>query len=249
MLRSSAFRAGVRRAAPIVPGVVPFGLVVGVAAVEAGLSPIQAVGMSVVVFAGASQLAALDLLGRDAAPLVVVLTAGVINLRLVMYSASIAPHFRRFGDRFRVLCSYLLTDQAYAISLDEYRRGDHDPLRFFLGVAATIWTTWQLSTVGGVVLGRGLPPSWGLSFTVPLIFLALLVPAVDDRPKLAAALAGGTGAVLGTRLPFNLGLVGGALVGIAAGLLAERTFEPRGAPDGRDDDRTDASDRDGGGSS
>lgn len=222
MLRSSALRAGVRRVAPVVPGIVPFGLVVGVAAVEAGLSPLQAVGMSVAVFAGASQLAAIDLIGRDAAPLVVVLTAAVINLRLVMYSASIAPHFRAFGARFRVLCSYLLTDQAYALALDEYGRGDHDPLAFFLGVAGTIWVTWQLSTVGGVLLGRGLPPSWGVSFTVPLIFLALLVPAVDDRPKLVAATVAGVGAVVGTRLPFNLGLVGGALVGVAAGLLAER---------------------------
>jgi predicted branched-subunit amino acid permease len=148
----------------------------------------------------------------------------VINLRLVMYSASIAPHFRPFGARFRALCSYLLTDQAYAIALDEYGRGDHDPLPFFLGVSGTIWTTWQSSTAAGVILGRGIPPSWGLSFTVPLIFLALLVPAVDDRPKFAAAGVAATGALVGTRLPFNLGLVGGALAGIAAGLLVEQVL-------------------------
>jgi predicted branched-subunit amino acid permease len=239
MYRSTDFLAGVRRVAPIVPGLVPFGLVVGVAAAEARLTPLQAVGMSVVVFAGAAQLAAIDLLGRGAGPLVVVLTAGVINLRLVMYSASIAPHFRQFESRFRALCSYLLTDQAYALALDEYRRGDHDPLRFFLGVAATIWVTWQLSTVAGAVLGRGLPPAWGLSFTVPLVFLALLVPAVDDRPKLAAALVAGVGAVLGTRLPFNLGLVGGALVGVAAGILVERALGSDGSRE------TDAAGRDG----
>jgi predicted branched-subunit amino acid permease len=200
----------------------PFGLVVGVGAVETGLSPVQAVGMSVIIFAGAAQIAAVDLLGRGASPLVAVLTAGVINLRMVMYSASIAPHFRPFGARFRALCSYLLTDQGYPLALDEYRHGDHDPLRFYLGVSGTIWLAWQVSTVGGVVLGRGLPPAWGLSFAIPLVFLALLVPAVDDRPKLAAALAGGVGAVLGARLPFNLGLVGGALVGVAGGLLVER---------------------------
>lgn len=213
-----------RRAAPLVPGIVPFGLVAGVAAVEAGLSPLQAVGMSLVVFAGAAQLAMIDLLGSDAPLVIVVATAAVINLRMLMYSASIAPHLRGFRERARPLCSYLLTDQAYAISLVAFEDEDVDRLPFYLGLALTIWVVWQASTVAGVVLGRGLPPSLGFTFAVPLVFLALLVPAADDRPKALAAVAAGTVAVLGRDLPLNLGLLVGAVAGVAAGMaVAART--------------------------
>jgi predicted branched-subunit amino acid permease len=211
-------RRGVRAALPLLLGVVPFGLVFGVAAVEAGLTPAQTVGASVVVFAGAAQLAAVDLIGRGAPAWVVVLTAAVINVRMVMYSASLAPRLREFPARLRPLCSYLLTDQAYALTV----AADDPSVYTYLGVGGSIWLSWQAATVAGVGLGRGVPPAWGLTFAVPLVFLALLVPAVSDRPRLAAALVGGGVAVLAGGLPLNLGLVAGALAGVAAGVAAER---------------------------
>lgn len=216
-LSGPSLRAGVRRSAPLVPGLVPFGLVAGVAAVEAGLDPLQAVGLSVVVFAGAAQLAMIDLLSENAPLAVVVATGAVINLRMVMYSASIAPHFRDFRERVRPLCSYLLTDPAYALSLVAFEEEDVDRLPFYLGLGLSVWTVWQVSTVAGVLLGRGLPPSWGFSFAVPLVFLSLLLPAADDRPKALAAVAAGAVAVLGRDLPLNLGLPAGVLVGVVVG--------------------------------
>ena len=215
-------RRGAVRSVPILLGIAPFGLVVGVAAVEAGLSPIQTVATSVVIFAGASQLAAIDLFGRDAAPAVVVLTAAVINVRMVMYSASIAPRFRAYPRHLRPLCSYLLTDQAYALTVAP---DEHPSVYHYLGIAGSLWAVWQVATVAGIAVGRGIPPSWGLTFAVPLVFLALLVPAVTDRPRLVAALVGGTVAVLGGGLPFNLGLVTGALAGVGAGLAVERALD------------------------
>ncbi len=220
------FRTGVRDALPILAGFVPFSLVAGVAAVNAGLSPTQAVGLSVFVFAGASQLATIDLLGRDAPLSVVVFTAVVINLRMMMYSASIAPYFRTLRTRWKALLAYFLTDHAYALSLSEYvHDGSTDRRWYYLGTAVSAWVVWQAGTVTGAVLGASVPESWGLSFAVPLVFLALLVPTLTDRAAVAAAATGGAVAVAATGLPFDLGLLTGALVGVLVGRVAEAAFD------------------------
>jgi 4-azaleucine resistance transporter AzlC len=214
--------AGVRDVSPLLLGIVPFGLVAGIAAVNAGLGLAEAVGMSVIVFAGASQLAAIELIGSNAPLAVVVGTAVVINVRMVMYSASIAPHFADYGRRLRAGLAYVLTDQAYALSVAEFERNpERSRWRYYLGAAATLWVVWQIATVVGVVVGASVPDAWGLTFAVPLVFLALLVPAMKDRPTTAAAVAGGTIAVVAAGLPLNLGLLTGAVSGILVGLLTE----------------------------
>ncbi|WP_224333925.1 AzlC family ABC transporter permease [Haloprofundus halobius] len=256
-------RAGIRDVLPLFLGIVPFAVVFGVAAVDAGLTAVQAVGLSVFVFAGAAQLATLELLAANAAVPVVVLTAVVINLRMLMYSASIAPYFRSLAGRSKAVMAYFLTDQAYALSVahygplgevttgapgsDDASDGGHaddadddagdaddhpdsgpttsslaDRRWYYLGVAVSLWVVWQLGTVAGLVLGTGVPESWGLDFTVPLVFLALLVPAMKDVPTTTAGVVGGVVAVAAAGLPLNLGLLVGATVGILAGLLAER---------------------------
>jgi 4-azaleucine resistance transporter AzlC len=214
--------AGVRDVSPLMLGIVPFALVAGIAAVDAGLTLAEAVGMSVIVFAGASQLAALDLLGANAPLAVVIGTAAVINLRMVMYSASIAPHFSRYARETRAALAYFLTDQAYALSVAEFARNEgRTRWRYYLGAAASLWVVWQIGTVVGVVVGAGVPDAWGLTFAVPLVFLALLVPAMKDRPTTVAGVAGGAIAVVAAGLPLNLGLLAGAIVGILTGLIAE----------------------------
>jgi len=219
------FRAGVRAALPSLLGLIPFGLVAGIAAVNAGLSPLQAVGLSAVVFAGASQLAAIDLLASDASLAVVGLTAVVINLRMAMYSASIAPYFQSLCRRWTVACSYLLTDVSYALSITEFSEPDADAAtsrrRYYLGVAVAIWVVWQATTVAGVLLGAGIPDGWNVGFAVPLVFLTLLVSDVSDRPRLVAAIVGGGVAVVGSGWPLNLGLLGGGLAGVVAGVVAD----------------------------
>ncbi len=214
--------AGVRDVSPLLLGIVPFGLVAGIAAVEVGFTLVQAVGLSVIVFAGASQLAALELLGENAPLAVVIGTAVVINLRMVMYSASIAPHFARYGARIRAALAYVLTDQAYALSVAEFAENDdRSRWKYYLGAAGSLWIIWQVATIVGVVLGAGVPEEWGLTFAVPLVFLALLVPAMKDRPSTVAGAVGGSVAVVAAGLPLNLGLLAGALGGIVAGLITE----------------------------
>ena len=216
------FRRGVRDVSPLLLGVAPFGLVAGIAAVNAGLDLVGAVGMSVVVFAGASQLAALHLLGRDAPLAAILLTATVINLRMMMYSASIAPYFRRFSAAWRAGLAYLLTDQAYALSIGRYTSEDAiDRRAYYLGVGVTLWAVWQVTTATGVLLGAEIPEAWGLEFTVPLVFLALLVPAMEDRDTVIAGLVGGGVAVGAAGLPLDLGLLVGATAGVVAGFGAE----------------------------
>ncbi|PSP82402.1 branched-chain amino acid ABC transporter permease [Halobacteriales archaeon QS_1_68_17] len=218
------YLAGARAVAPVLVGIVPFGLIAGATAVAAGIPPFQAVAMSVIVFAGASQLAAIDLIGRTAPVGVVVLTAVVVNLRLTMYSASIAPYFRGFRAPAKWISAYVLTDQAYALSLTEFRETAPDErsrLWFYLGAATPLWLVWQVATAVGAVLGASVPEGLSLGFAVPLTFLALLFPAIEDRPTAGAALVAGVVAVAGAPLPFNLGLVAAAIAGVAAGTLLE----------------------------
>ncbi|MFZ0493902.1 MAG: AzlC family ABC transporter permease [Acidimicrobiia bacterium] len=211
--------------APILLGIVPFGLIAGISAVSVGLTPIHGVGMSIMVFAGASQLAALQLIGTSAPFLVVAATALVINARFVMYSASLAPHFQEASTGRKALLAYLLTDQAYAFSIRRCSERDETMLTrlsYYLGAAAILWVTWQISTAVGAFLGASIPDSWSLDFAIPLVFIALLVPAVRDQADGAAAGVAAVLAVLFVGLPYNLGLPLAATTGITAGIAIER---------------------------
>lgn len=219
-------REGARDVAPVVVSVLPYGLVVGGAAVGAGFSVAQAAGLSLLVNAGASQLAVIELLGDDAPLAVAVVTALVINARLLMYSASIAPHLRDVPLGWRAIGSYFLIDPAYALSIVRIEGdADVDPLSYYLGVATPLLPAWVGSTAVGAVVGAMIPEWLPLSFAVPMVFLALVVPTVGDRPAAAAAGTGAAVAVLGAGLPLNLGLLTGGLVGVAAGLLIERRVD------------------------
>lgn len=221
--RGHAFMAGLQAVAPMLPGVVPFGMTAGVAGLDAGLGGELAFAMSAVIFAGASQIAAAQLLGADAAPALVVLTALLINLRMVMYSASLAGHFAPLPLRWRVPMAYLLTDQAYALTIQRLIGRRPGPAHwFYLGAGATLWLVWLCATGAGIVAGSAVPPAWELGFIVPLIFLSLLVPSINSRPALLAALSAGVLSVLGRGLPAGLGLTLAALAGIAVGVTAER---------------------------
>jgi predicted branched-subunit amino acid permease len=222
-------RAGARAVAPMLVGVVPFGLVAGATPVTHDLGAAVAVGFSVIVFAGASQLAAIDVLGSGGSALVAAVSAWTINLRLLLYSASLAPHLARQRLRTRLWVAYLLTDQAYAVCISRWGRGD-DPRRrvpYYLGAALLLWGSWQLSTIAGVLIGATVPESLPLEFAVPLVFLVLLVPAITGRPAAIAAIVGGIAAVIGAEAGAgNLALMVGAVSGIGAGSLAELRWPP-----------------------
>jgi len=222
MSRREDFMAGVTATTPVMLGVVPFGLIAGAAAIGAGLSFLQAVAFSIVVFAGASQLAMIDLLGQDAALIAVVGTALIINARMIMYSASLAPHVIDDDSRWRGLMAYLMTDQAFALSVTRYADGMDGVTRrrwYYLGAAAPLWVVWQACTIIGAIVGTSVPGWLPLEFAVPLTFLALLVPALRTRAHAIAAGVGGGVATVGATLPYNLGLLMGALTGVGIGTV------------------------------
>ena len=216
---------------PMLVGVVPFGLVAGASPVEGGLGAWSAVGFSTIVFAGASQLAAVDVLVDGGSWLVAAVAACTINLRLLLYSASLAPHLAHTSLRERLLVAYVLTDQAYAVSIAPWSTGVRPSLPFYFGAAFTLWCSWQLSTIVGAVGGGVLPDDVPLEFAVPLVFLVLLVPAMTSSPAVIAAGAAGLAAVVTLEAGAgDVSILAGAIAGIAAGAVAEVVLERRTPP-------------------
>lgn len=227
---AAAFVSGATGIVPVLLALVPLAVAFGTTARGSGLSTLETLGMSVFVLGGAAQLAMVPLISAGASVAVIVLTVLVINLRLALYSASIAPHFRRLPAGWKGLVSYHLTDPAYAATItrfDEGKTEEPDKRWYFLGVAVAIWVTWQAASLLGVFLGSWASEGWSLDFVLPLTFIALAVPAVKDRTTGAAALSAAGTAVFAAALPLNLGLISAALVGIAGGLLAERVIKGR----------------------
>jgi 4-azaleucine resistance transporter AzlC len=221
--RTQEFWNGVRDEAPILLGVVPFGLVFGALAISAHLSTLAAQAMSSIIFAGASQIIAAQLVGTGTSGLVILMVVFVVNLRHALYSASIAPHVKDLQTGWKLLLAYLLTDEAYAVSIIHYNREPDSSYRhwYFFGAGLTLWSSWQVSTAVGIFIGAQIPASWPLDFVLPLTFIALVVPAIKDRAGLASALVAGLIGLLATNLPYKTGLLAAALIGIVTGLVIE----------------------------
>lgn len=232
--RREEFLAGVKAELPILVGVTPFGLIYGILALSAGLPAPLAFAMSWVVFAGSAQFVGAPLLGAGAPAAVVLATTWVINLRHLLYGASVAPYLRHLPLRWKCLLAYLLTDEVYAVAITRYGRegrggeGPDDRHWFFLGAGLAQWSAWQAATGVGILVGAQIPAGWALDFTVALTFIALLVPALTDRPTLAAAAAAGIVAVAAAGWPYKLGLMAAACTGILVGLAAEAAGGRRG---------------------
>lgn len=217
------FTSGIKGALPILIGVIPFAMITGVGAVSVGLSFWETLGMSVLVFAGASQLVVFQLMSAGTPWLVMVLTAWVINVRFTMYSATLAPYLQKLSTARKALLAYMLSDQAFGVSMSRFVSSEKemDHRWYYFGAALTIWTAWQVSAIVGTLLGALVPASLGFDFAFPLSFMALLFGALRDRPTVVAALTGGLTAVLAKGLPYNTGLVLATFFGIAAGYFAE----------------------------
>lgn len=224
-----ALLRGVGAVTPLLLGVIPFGLIYGVLALNARLPATMAQGMSMIIFAGSAQFITTQLV-RDGAPLLVLLaTAAIVNLRHMLYSASLAPYLQHLGLGWKALLAYLLTDEAYAVVITRYV-GDnpHSTQKvtnhhwYFLGAGLGLWITWQISTAVGIFLGAQIPASWSLDFAMPLTFIAIVVPVLKDRPMIVTALVAGVAILLTLTMPLKLGLVTAMMLGIGAGFLVER---------------------------
>jgi 4-azaleucine resistance transporter AzlC len=221
---SRSFWAGVKAELPLLIGVFPFGLIYGALALSVGLAPGLAQLMSSIVFAGSAQFIAAQLVHESAPAAVIIATIAIVNLRHVLYSASVGPYLRKLSLRWRLLLAYLLTDEAYAVVIAHYAEAGLTPAGhlFLLGAGVALWLTWQVSTALGILLGTTVPAAWPLDFALPLTFIAMVMPMLKDRSMVAAAAAAGLVALVANAAPYKLGLMLAALVGIGVGVALEK---------------------------
>jgi predicted branched-subunit amino acid permease len=225
------FWQGFRDGTPFILVILPFGAVFGVVATEAGLNLAQVMGFSVLVIAGAAQFVAVQMM-VDNAPVLIVLAASLaVNLRMAMYSASLAPHLGKISWWKRGVVSYFMVDQAYAASILKY---EHAPdmtaqgkFAYYLGVVTPICPVWYAATWAGASLGTAVPAGLPIDFAVPITFLALIVPMLRSMAHVAAAMVSIIGVLVFAALPFNLGLLVAALLAMMAGAEVERRISLR----------------------
>ncbi len=222
---------GIRDGLPFVLVVVPFALVFGVVAVEAGLTLAQTMGFSVLVIAGAAQFAALHLMVENAPIVVIVATALAVNLRMAMYSASLAPHLGDAPFWKRAVVAYLNVDQTYAMSMIRYEaepgKSIPEKLAYFFGLATPVVPLWYAASLVGAVAGARFPDWLALDFAVPITFLALVAPMLKSLAHLAAALTSVVLALALSGLPFNSGLLVAAFCAMLVGAGVELAMERR----------------------
>ncbi|MDE0571873.1 AzlC family ABC transporter permease [Demequina sp. B12] len=227
---------GTRAIAPLMPGAVVFGLAFGALISEVGLPLWLAPYASSTVTAGASQIAIVEALRQGAPALIAIATALVINARLALYSAAMAPIFAAFPRRWKAVLAYLMTDQSAAVSAFEAHRWP-DPVRrrwFILGVSGPFVAIWIAGTAAGAILGPVIPDAWQIGFIVPLMFIAVMVPAIRSWPAVAAAGIAATVVLILKDLPYGLNVLIGALVGIAiASFVPDRAAPGGSAEPGR----------------
>lgn len=182
--------------------------------------------MSLILFAGSAQFMIVQLISAGTPWLVIVTTAVIINLRHALYSASLSPYVKHLSRLWKGLLAYVLVDEAYAVGITHYDKNGARGTQhwYMLGTGLAVWGCWQASTALGIFLGAQIPAQWSLDFTLALTFIALVVPALKDRPTLLSAVTAGITAVAVYHLPYKFGLILAAVVGIGVGLWSERKW-------------------------
>jgi len=227
----AAIIQGLKAVLPFMLGMIPFGLVAGVSAIDAGRSGLDALYASVVVFSGIVQVPALQLYAAGVPSITIVLITATISLRFVMYSLSIAPHFKDFPKTWRPPLAYVMTDPSYALSMNYFAQHPDSPYKFhfYAAVALPLWLMWQLTTYVGALLGQQIPAAWSVDFVVPLVFTALLFASLRNRNQYLTALVAAISALVAYPLPYGLGVLIAAFVGIATGYGLESFFPTKHA--------------------
>lgn len=206
---------------PITPGIIPFGAVMGSVSADAGFSFFQTISMNILVFAGASQLAAVELMQKNASIFIILVTGLIINLRFLLYSAAYSPIIQKSNFLVKIMSSYFLTDQSYAVmsAHEEKLKSNEESIAFYFGAAACMALVWQSSVSAGFVFGNFAPKSIALDYAVPLSFIALLAPSLKSKKHIMVAVFSTVTAILLKPMPYNLGLITTACLAIAYATL------------------------------
>lgn len=225
-----AWRAGFKTGLPTLFGIAAWGMVVGIAMVKSGLSVPQALGMTLLVFAGSAQLASLPLIAAQAPIWVIFATALVVNLRFVIFSALLGPHFAHLPWKQRFLLGYISGDLTVALFLQRYPTLEPiaGKLSYLKGLMFPNWFAWQFGSLIGIFLGSAIPAEWGLGFAGTLAILCITVPLIINNAALCGVLVAGAISVLAYDLPYKLGLLVAVVVGMVTAMVIEETIlKPR----------------------
>ncbi len=237
--KSPLFREAAKVSAPSFFGMGAWGIVVGIAMIKAGLSVPQALGMTLIVFAGSAQLAALPLIVSQAPIWVIFVTALIVNLRFLIMSALIAPRFAHLPWPKRTALGFLTGDLTVALFMQRFPDMWQTPSEaeeqttFLHGLLAPTWLIWQIGSILGIFVGNQVPLHWGLGFAGSLAILCLVLPMVQNRAALAGVLVASVVALLAHDLPYQIGLLLAVLFGMASAKWAEEHAEPEVISDSR----------------
>ncbi len=223
------FLKGIIDVSPLMIPVVPFGLIFGILAIDIGFSPLETMGMSLIVFGGASQIVLLQLFSGGASSLVIISSVGAVNSRHLLYGAVVSEHLSDLKLVWKIIISYFLIDQAFAIS-NEYLKRNKNSNRYLhlVGGGATCWIIWQSTTLLGILLGSAIPEKLGLSFAVPLTFLALLVNDFRKFINVVVIIISGLVATFGYNyIPFKAYVIVAALVGLLTAMILTKKIKTK----------------------
>jgi predicted branched-subunit amino acid permease len=224
--RREAVRLGAQAISPTLIATSTWGLVTGVAMVKSGLAESTALAMTLALYAGSAQLTSLPLIASGAPLWLIFLAGSVVNLRFLIFGAALHPFFRHLAWPRRLALGYFTSDMSFVTFMPRYgdaaAKGTREQVWFFVGMVAPTWISWQLASIIGIYLGAMVPSSWSLDFAGVLALLAMIVPLASSRPMLLAMIAAGLAAWVGQLLPLRMGLGAAVIVGVVAGMLAER---------------------------
>ena len=223
----NTFLKGVIDVSPLMIPVVPFGLIFGVLAIDVGFTPLETMGMSLIIFGGASQIVLLQLFSGGVSSIVIISSVGAVNSRHLLYGAVMSEHLSDLKLVWKILISYFLIDQAFARS-NEYFKKNKDNNKYFhlVGGGATCWVIWQSTTLLGIVLGEAIPDKLGLSFAVPLTFLALLVNDFRKLINVVVIIISGLVATIGFNyIPFKAYVIVSALIGLFTAMILTKVIK------------------------
>ena len=221
------FLKGVIDVSPLMIPVVPFGLIFGVLAIDVGFTPLETMGMSLIIFGGASQIVLLQLFSGGASSLVIISSVGAVNSRHLLYGAVVSEHLSDLKLIWKIIISYFLIDQAFARS-NEYFKKNKDENKYFhlIGGGATCWIIWQSTTFLGIILGAAIPEKLGLSFAIPLTFLALLINDFRKFVNVFVIIVSGLVATLGYNvIPFKAYVIVAALIGLLSAIILTKMIK------------------------
>ena len=223
------FLKGIQDVSPLMIPVVPFGIIFGVLAIELGFNGYTTMGMSIIIFGGASQIIFLQLFSAGTSSLIILSSVGAVNSRHLLYGAVLSEHLSDLKLSWKIIISYFLVDQAFAVS-NSYLKKNNDKNKHFhlFGAGVTCWTIWQITTFIGIILGSVIPDKLGLTFAIPLTFLALLINDFRKLINVIVILVSGIIATLGYQvIPFKAYVIVASLSGLIVAFILTKLMNKK----------------------